>query len=230
MKNRKLNVFALMINLTVFILTAYSVAHNFRTDIIRNVETVNDSELTNFTGFQSFRYFTTLSNVFSAIAAAIMVVFNVKNVINDGYEFPKWAIVLKYVATCSVAVTFITVAGFLSPLIAFYGKSYFTLFKGNSFFVHFLNPLLAIFCFVFLEREYRLNIRHALLGALPAMAYSVVYTLTVAILKIWPDFYGFTFNGTTWALPIVILCMYGVAFCLALLINIARNRILRKYN
>lgn len=157
MNFRKLNVVSLIINLTVIILTAYSVAHNFRTDIIREVETVNDTALTNFTGFASFRYFTTLSNVFAAIASIIVLVFNVKNAVNDEYAFPKWAVIVKYMATCAVSLTFITVALFLSPVLAFNGASYFLLFKGNSFFFHFFIPMLTILGFIFLEKTPKLD-------------------------------------------------------------------------
>ena len=218
MNKRKLNVASLMINLTVLILTAYSVAHNFRTDVIREIEWFD------FSGFLCLRYFTNLSNIFSAGAAAIILVFNVKNVINDEYVFPKWAITVKYVSACAVAVTFVTVTVFLTPMVALNGKSFFLLFKGNSFFVHFLNPLLAIINIILFERTPALSFKNAAIGVIPTLIYSVVYVVLVVGFKIWPDFYNFTFNGTYWALPIVIACMYGMAFGLAAAIYALRKK------
>lgn len=225
MKHRKLNVAALMINLTVFILTAYSVAHNFRRDIIRTPEFVNGGELTDFTGIYSFRYFTTLSNAFVAIAAAIMLFFNVKNVIKDEYRFPRWIMVLKYVATCAVALTFFTVALFLSPLLAFYGKSYFTLFKGNGFFFHFLIPALAALCFILFEKSPELPFNCTFTALLPAILYAFVYTIMVAGFKTWPDFYSFTFNERFWALPITMAAMFAFSYGISVIIFFPRKKI-----
>lgn len=226
MKYRKLNVAALMINITVFILTAYSVAHNFRQDIIRVPESVNGGTLTDFTGIYSFRYFTTLSNAFAAITAAIMLVFNVKNTVKDEYVFPQWVMVLKYTATCAVALTFFTVALFLSPLIAFYGKSYFTLFKGNGFFFHFLIPVLSVLCFIALEKSHDLPFNCTFIALLPAILYSFVYTIMVTGFKYWPDFYSFTFNERYWILPITITVMFIFSYGICVLIFFLRKKII----
>ncbi len=225
MKHRKLNVAALMINLTVFILTAYSVAHNFRQDIIRVPESVNGSELTDFTGIYSFRYFTTLSNAFVAIAAAIMLFFNVKNVIKDEYFFPRWVMVLKFTATSAVALTFFTVALFLSPLLASYGKSYFTLFRGNGFFFHFLIPALSVVNFIVFEKTPELPFQSTFIAILPTIAYSFVYTIMVAGFKTWPDFYSFTFGERYWVLPITITFMFALSYVISALIFFLRGKI-----
>ena len=223
MNYRKSNVAALIINLTVIILTAYSVAHNFRQDIIRVPETVNGGELTDFTGIYSFRYFTTLSNVFAAISAAITLVFNVKNVINDEYLFPRWVMILKHAATSAATLTFITVALFLSPLIVVYGKSYFTLFKGNSFFFHFLLPVLSVVCFTVFEKSPELPFKSTFIALLPTTFYSFLYTIMVAGLKYWPDFYSFTFNERFWALPITMTAMFALSYGICVLIFFFRK-------
>ncbi|MBO4251809.1 MAG: hypothetical protein J5911_04005 [Clostridia bacterium] len=223
MKQRKLNVAALVINLTVFILTAYSVAHNFRQDIVRIPEEVNGHYLTDFTGIYSFRYFTSLSNVFAAIASAITLCFNVKNVINGEYSFPKWVTILKYTATCTVALTFFTVALFLSPLMVYYGKSYFTLFKGNGFFFHFLLPALSIACFTMFEKS-PVSFNNTYIAVLPAVAYSIVYMLMV-VFNIWPDFYSFTFNERFWTLPITITAIFAISYGISVVIYFMHKKI-----
>ena len=224
MNSRKLNVASLMLNLSVLIMTAYSVAHNFRTDIIRETETINDFAVTNFTNFASFRYFTTLSNVFAAIASGIILIFNVKNVISDSYFFPKWIITLKFAATSAVTLTFTTVTLFLSPLIALNGGSFLFLFEGNGFFFHFLLPVLNILSFVFCERTSSPDFKHTFLAALPTIVYATIYAVMVVSLKAWPDFYGFTFKGVYWKTIITVIGLCIGSYGLSVLIYFIRKK------
>ena len=46
--------------------------------------------------------------------------------------------------------------------------------------------------------------------------YSIVYLVCVIGRKIWEDFYGFTFGGRRWAVPIVAIVMYLAAFLISL--------------
>lgn len=229
MNTRKTNLTALMINLTVVIITAYSVAHNFRTDVVRDIKSVNGSALSDFTGLASFRYFTTLSNAFAAVAAAIMLVFNVKNAAGNNYYVPKWALVIKYVATCAVALTFTTVALFLSPVLTTLGQSYFTLFSGNGFFLHFLIPVLCIVNFIFFENHPDLHFNYAYLALLPTVLYAAVYAIKVAILKDWPDFYSFSPTGNGKALPLMIVAMCGLSFIVSTAVYVIRKKTGLKY-
>ena len=225
MNTRKLNVISLMINLIVVIVTAYSVAHNFRTDIVRTPQAVNGAILTDFTGLASFRYFTTLSNVFAAIASVITLIFNVRNVIKDRYEFPKWALIIKYVATCAVALTFATVALFLSPMILFYGESYFTLFSGNGFFMHFLLPALSVVNFIFFEKKPKLRFKYAFYALIPTIIYAAVYAVMVKGLKAWPDFYSFAPAGNGALLPLIALSMCGLSFFVSAFLFLIRKKV-----
>lgn len=229
MNTRKLNVISLMLNLTVIIVAIYSVAHNFRTDVIRTPQTVNGAVLTDFTGIASFRYFTTLSNVFAAIASGITLAFNIRNVIKDGYRFPVWALVIKYVATCAVALTFTTVALFLSPMIVSYGQSYFTLFSGNGFFMHFFIPLLSVVNFIFFEKKPNLNFKYAFYALIPTVIYAAVYGVMVAGLKAWPDFYSFTPAGNGALLPLIALLMCILSFTVSAAVFFIRKKVGLKY-
>lgn len=208
-----------MINLTLFIVIAFSVANNFRTDVIHE-----DLGWFSFTGLENLRYFTTLSNMFCAITALITLIFNVKNALKDEFIIPEWVTLLKYAATTALAVTFVTVTVFLSPLIALNGKSYFLLFKGNSFFMHFLSPALAILNFCLFERANRIKFKHAFLAILPMALYSVVYLSCVLWFKVWPDFYNFTLNGNYALLPIVVTGMYLATFGISLLLRLFHNK------
>ena len=225
MNTRKSNVISLMLNLTVFIITAYSVAHNFRTDVIRYPQTLNGAKMTDFTGFLSFRYFTTLSNTFCAIASAITLIFNVKNVIRDRYEFPKRVLVIKYVAICAVALTFITVALILSPMAAIFGDSYFTMFRGNGFFLHFLIPAISLFNFIFFEKKPALRFKCVFYALIPTVLYAALYGIMVAGLKEWPDFYSFSPNGNGALLPLIALSMLILSFIVSALVFLLRKKV-----
>lgn len=223
MTKRVCNVSSLILNITVIIVVAFSVAHNFRTDVIRE-----DFGWFSFVGWENLRYYTTLSNVFCALAAGVTLFFNVRNVIEDRFDFPVFVTLLKYSATAAITLTFLTVVLFLSPMIAISGKSYFTLFMGNSFFMHFLTPVLAILCFLLFERAGFLKFRHTFFAVLPPVVYSVVYFSCVLLFKCWPDFYNFTLGGTYWAIPLVIFGMYLLTYGIAVLLYFLHKKQFRK--
>ena len=229
MKNiRKNNIASLIINLTIVFFTVESVWHNFRPDIIR------DPEWLGFEGIHSLRFFTVLSNIFIAIAAFLMIFYNIKNLINDSYEYPKWLISLKYIATSAIAVTFVTVALLLAPSYAIVGKGYFTLFLGNHIYTHFLTPVLAIITLVFFENSHKIEFKEALFGVVPVFLYSILYITMVVFVGEknggWTDFYNFTFGGHNWVIPFSAIGMLLLAFILSIFIAKWHNKYYNKAN
>ncbi|MBP5193270.1 MAG: hypothetical protein J6126_00910 [Clostridia bacterium] len=219
-KRRSLNLLSLIANLSVVYFTAWSVIYNFRSDVYR------PDRLT--VGWGSLRYFTVLSNVFAAIACAITFYFNVKNILRDEYKFPLWSVKLKYTATVSVTVTFLTVVFFLAPYSAILGSGYFTLFRYNNFYLHFLSPVLVILSFILSERAGELKFPLSFLGLAPTAIYSVLYTTMVLIGEErggWPDFYGFTFGGDMIAAALSLIMMYIASFLIAIAVWIIRKKV-----
>ena len=214
-KKRIFNLISLMINFAIVLVTISSISYAFRPDI------VTENALLNYKGFASLKFFTNLSNLYVALTAFVMLVFNVKNAIDDTYKFPKFAVILKFSGTVAVTVTFLTVALFLSPLVMQSGKSYFVLFEGNSFLLHFLTPVLAIISSLFFEGYKDLKFKYTLTGMLPTVIYSIPYTIMVVIVGEenggWADFYGFTLGGKMYAVPFVMLIMYSVSYLLGVL-------------
>ena len=214
---RKKNTFSLIFNLCIIFFTIESVIDSFRTDIIR------DPDWFGFEGIHSLRFFTVLSNIFVAIVATVILIYNIKNIIHDSYEYPKYLIVLKHISTSAVAVTFVTVALLLAPSYAIIGKGYFTLFLGNHIYMHVLNPILAIISFVFLENSHKIKFKKSLLGLLPVGIYAILYTTMVVFIGEanggWPDFYNFTFGGHNWVIPFSIIGMLLMAFIISIIIS-----------
>ena len=204
-KKRLFNALSLLTNVVIFFVTLTVVVESFRPDIVL------ESKLLIAGGWNLFRFFTVQSNVFAAIMSAITVGFNVRNIVKDEYVFPKVLMRFKFAATTSVTVTFLTVIFFLSPMFALGGKGYFTLFEGNNFFLHFTTPVMAILTFILFERT-EMKFVETLYGVLPTFLYSILYVLTVAVFQVWEDFYGFTFGGKVYMIPIFLVVMYGATF------------------
>ena len=218
------NLLSMIANLSVVYFNAQSVIYNFRTDIYRS------DRLT--AGWGSMRYFTVLSNIFVAIACAVVLFFNIKNALRDEYEFPVRVIKLKFAATVSVAVTFLTVVFFLAPYSAILGYGYFSMFIYNNFYLHFLSPVLAIVSFIFFERAGELKFSLTFLGFLPTALYSVLYSTMVLIGEDkggWPDFYGFTFGGDMISAALSLICMYLAAYLISVAVWITRKKFCEKY-
>ena len=225
-KTRALNLISLIFNLLIVVFTIHGVSECFRTDVIRDENWFGSS------GWECFKFFTVLSNVFVAIVAFIVFNYSIKNIINDELKMPKWVFMLKFVATTAVTVTFMTVVFFLGPYVVVLGKSYFSMFTGNNFFMHLLTPLLAIFSFIFCERTDNFSFKNTWLGLVPVVLYGIVYTIMVVFVGEanggWKDFYGFTFGGNMWAIPISLVVMLGATFGFACLLWFCQKKNVEK--
>ena len=86
-----------LINIFIFIYTVYAVVSCFR----------KDGRWDRKAGLQALRFFTILSNLFAAIASLLIFLTLPRS--------PYWIWLIKYIAACSVTVTFLTVMLFLGP-------------------------------------------------------------------------------------------------------------------
>ena len=215
-KDRIFNIISLIFNILIVLFTINAVWYCFRTDIIHDEDWIENG------GWHCFKFFTVLSNVFVAIAAFIVLVFNIKGAIDDKFKLPKWAFTIKYVATVSVTVTLMTVTFFLGPYSVALGKGYFNMFAGNNLFMHLLTPLLAIFGFIFCEKTEQFSFKNTFWGLVPVVLYGIVYTIMVVFVGEanggWKDFYGFTFGGHMWVIPISICVMLAATYGFSTLI------------
>lgn len=206
---RKKNVASLIFNLGIIFFTIESFWYSFRTDVIR------DPFWVGFEGIHCLRFFTVLSNLFVAVASTIMVVYNVKNIVKDGYDYPDWLILLKHIATTAVTLTFVTVVLLLAPSYAIAGKGYFTLLIRHHAFMHLVTPVCAITTFVFFENTKKMEFKKSFWALLPVSLYAIVYTTMVVFVGYWPDFYNFTFGGHMWVIPISAIGMLLVTFAIS---------------
>ena len=178
------------------------------------------------TGLGYFKAFTVDSNVFAGLTTLIVGIYNLKNILQKRDEFPKWLVILQLVSATAVAVTMMTTILFLGPTTVMEGNNYFWLFSGTLFFLHFLNPLLVILIVMFILNKHHISWKESFFGVLPVFVYSLFYVPFI-ITGVWMDFYGFTFGGQMWAIPISIVVMLGVSYLFSFLISLVHNKFIK---
>jgi len=175
-------------------------------------------------GLGYLKPYTMDSNILAGLLAAAVLAFSAKNRQKAGGRIPRWLMRAYLMAATCLTLTFLIAAAFLAPVRAMAGGNYFTLFSGDMFFFHFLNPVLAVLSFVLLLEGGRAVPADRLLGMLPTIVYSVVYFVMVVVLKRWSDFYHFTFGGRYYLIPAVVAVIYGAAYMISYLLCRLHNR------
>ena len=124
-------------------------------------------------GSQTFTFYTENSNVFAFFVCLLVAVSQVICLFT-GRQLPRWVKMLKFVATCCLTMTFLTVVFVLGPCCADQGGVVFLLTESSMLYHHLLNPLCAFVSFVLLEREPKLPARCIPLALVPTMLYGSV--------------------------------------------------------
>ncbi len=152
------------------------------------------------------RYYTTLSNLLSALAALLVIVCRLSG------SLPNWVLVLKHVATVAVTVTLLVVVLYLGPV----SKNFKGLLvTGSCFFLPLFCPLLAIVTRIFFDRTGG-GFGIVLLGMLPVLLYGLLYFQKVVLAppaRRWDDFYCFN-KGGKW--PVSAAAMVAGGFLISL--------------
>ena len=166
--------------------------------------------------------FTILSNIFLGVIALISAIIAIKNPKKPfSSKISTWYLI----AATSAMLTFLVVIFFLAPMRAMNGKNYFDMLLEQMFFLHFLNPILGAVSFVFfLNTKEKIGLKPRLLSILPPVIYSTPYMLCVCVIKCWPDFYGLTFGGKYYLIPLDYLVVCGIMFGVSSALVALHNR------
>lgn len=121
---------------------------------------------------QMFIFYTEDSNILSACICAMVAVGQLVCIFT-GRELPRWLHTLKYIATCCLTMTFLTVVFVLGPMYEDGNGWYIMLFTGSMLYHHFLNPVVAMVSFLLFEREPRLPLASVPLALVPTIVYGV---------------------------------------------------------
>lgn len=174
-------------------------------------------------GITTFRYFTTLSNLLSAVTCLPMLYCGILSLQKGEWTAPLWVVEFKFVGTISVTVTFLTVMFFLGPT-----QGYKRMLADTGLFYHLIGPVLALVSFIVLENVQTLTFAQGLMGMLPVLVYGVVYFCQVIVLgeanNGWPDFYGFNMGGK-WYISVVAMLIANFAICGA--VRVGHNAFIR---
>lgn len=177
------------------------------------------------TGIDSYKFFTTDSNILAAISSLVLIPFEIQILRGKREKLPHAAIVLKYVGMASVMLTFITVLVLLLPQ---YGAEFLLLER--AFYMHLAGPLAALVTFLFLETDSEVSIPETFLALIPPALYGAVYLTEVVFIGEanggWMDFYTFNRGGYWYVTVVVIL---GVVYAVAVITRLVHNRLV-KYN
>ena len=168
-------------------------------------------------GFENFKYYTVLSNVFCGLVSSIYLAVMLLKKDTDRMA------VFKLAAVCSVAITFAVVAFMFGPL---YGYPRF--YKRGNLFFHLLEPLTAMIEFILIRRK-KMPFRYSVFAAVPTLLYGIGYLINILINGIggpWPytnDFYAFL----SWGWPGGIAIFTGIpltAFAAASIFRAVSNK------
>lgn len=154
-----------------------------------------------------FRYFTTLSNILSALASLAVVIALICGAL------PLWTLLLKYAGTVAVTVTLLTVFLFLGPST----HDWKGLLYGAELLLHLICPLLAIVSLLVFEKT-AMPAWSIAVGILPVALYAVLYWYKVVRApeeRRWKDFYGFN-RGGKWPLTFTLMLIGATLIAVAL--------------
>ena len=161
---------------------------------------------------QSLKFFTVLSNLLMGFSSAAYV-----TAMSIPGDVPRAIVLLKYLATVSVAVTFTTVMLFLGPQMG-----YASLFRGANLLFHLIVPLAAILDFILFDRSGPVFPKDAPLGVIPVMLYGTGYLLNLIFRGVeGNDWYGFA-RGSRASWAAVFLVIAGGTLGIAILLSLPR--------
>ena len=97
--------------------------------------------------FSTFKYFTTDSNAFAGAVSLLAAAYTLPVLLAKKECVPKPVLMLKYVGTCSVALTFFVALLFLGVI---FGHG--TMYDGIGFYMHGIVPVLTMISWIALDR------------------------------------------------------------------------------
>lgn len=176
-------------------------------------------------GPQSLRFFTTDSNILNMLGAVIILPFEIRILMGKAEALPRFAVVIKYVTTASVTLTFFTVMLFLGPMFG-----YAVFLNETGIFTHLILPMFAFYTFTLLETDCEISFKNVIWAITPTLVYGAVYLTEVVFIGTqnggWEDFYSFNLGGYWYISGTV---MFTASVLINLLLRALHNNTYRKY-
>lgn len=118
-------------------------------------------------GITLFKWYTVLSNIFTAVISLCFVIFTLKK-----SDMPEWVSKFRYISTCTVTLTIIVVATILAPSRGPGGHKEMML-QSFGLHLHTLCPLLSLIGLLAVEKP-KITIKDSLYAILPTLGYALV--------------------------------------------------------
>lgn len=167
-------------------------------------------------GVGTLKMFTTLSNIAAAFSAAMCLPFQIDGLRRDRYRLPSWIVVVMYVGTVGVFLTFFSAI----TIISIYQGFVKTMLSKSSLFLHTINPILITILFVLIISDTRIKFSYSFISMIPIVIYMIVYFIMVFVIKVWKDHYH-TNSFMPW--PLSLLLMMSISFGVTQLIRFLHN-------
>ena len=172
---------------------------------------------------KGFKYFTVQSNIFMGISAFISLFY----LLFKKDKYPTWIVVLKLVSTTCLTLTFLTVLGYLAPLMGI-----LNVFLGANLYMHLIIPVISIISFIFIEPKVELKFKWNFFSIIPSGTYGTIYIILVSSFNDFGnidgwDWYAFGTYGVGIGLVMLFglnLVGFGASFGMYWLYKKIRNR------
>ncbi|MBR5662770.1 MAG: hypothetical protein IKX00_03865 [Bacilli bacterium] len=166
------------------------------------------------------KYFTTDSNLFVGFASLLLVIEEYKVLKDSRKAISPAFYILKFIATVSVSITFLTVFLYLGP--GSEGGIMSMLTNSNLFF-HLIIPVLSIVSFVCFEKSNKIDKKYIKYGLIPTVLYTIFYMVNVLShienykVSIKYDWYWFLQNGL-WLIVIILPLMLVLTYFVSMVL------------
>ena len=173
-------------------------------------------------GIGTLKMFTTISNVIAAFAAAMCLPFQIDGLRRDRYNLPSWIVIVMYVGTVGVFVTFFTAA----TIISAYQGFVMTMFTQSGLYMHTIDPILITVLFVLVVSDTRIKFSYSFISIIPVAIYALVYFIMVFVVGAWTDHYG-TNMFIPWPVSLILMLLlsFGISQLLRILHNLMNKRV-----
>lgn len=172
-----------------------------------------------------FAYYTQDSNLVALVASVVYEFYAVRKICGKS-DIPSWAVVFRYVATCCLTLTFLTVIFVLIPMTGINNAAHLLL-DGSMLYVHLICPVLAIVSFLLFERDETVG-KRALIAALSP---TFIYSIIVVALNIFNKLEGpypflLVHKQPVWQSVMWVIIMVGMSFFIAWILWLLKRKIL----
>ena len=152
--------------------------------------------------WKAFKYFTVQSNVFMAVSASISLYY----LLFKKEKYPTWVVIVKMIAVICLTVTFLTVLGYLAPLMGF-----LAVFEGANFYMHLIVPVLSIVTFILLEPKVDIKFKWNFFSIIPTGTYGTIYIICVAAFNDYGNVSGWDWYAFgTYGIGIGLVMLFGL--------------------